>query len=677
MLSERIRCGGRTLLLLFLAAVPLRAQDPAELEKMSLDSLLKVKVKATSLDDQTRGRLSAASLYDQTSAEAPSSVTILSSAELRRLGYRSLNEVLAGVRGFTVASDRNYDYVGVRGFGRPTDYNDRVLLTINGHPVNEDFYGTGPIGTDLGLDMEALERIEIVRGPGSSVYGTNAMFAVVNLVTRPGRSLDAAEVHQEVGSLGERRTWAMVGSGLGRTGSFFLSGDIASTNGENLYFPEYDDPSTSNGVASGLDGDRHRNFFAQATLGGLSVSGRMSYRDKHIPTGAWETIFGDPRTHGTDEWDMAEVSWTGRLQHALAASLRASWDRYRYREWDAYPMDEGGLAHEGNDVHRAMLDGQLVWDPRPDNRVMVGGEFRDHPKMTYFQLDESAVYFDADFPFHAWSAFAQDEQQIGEYASLLAGVRYDESSMGGGGRATPRAALRLTPNGGTTVKLVYGEAFRAPSVYEQRYYGPTVTAAGPLRPEAVRTGELILEQSIGKSAWLTLSAFDSRVSDLIDTIELPDSTEQFVNIGRATTRGLEGELLARARAGHTLRLSYTYTSARDPEAGVELTNAPTHVARLTAIAMLPRELSLATEMRYESGRLTVQDTRTSPFYVADVNLDAERLVGGLGASLRITNVFDRAYYVPGGYEHVQAAIIQPRRQLVLSVGYHAESRRAR
>ncbi len=676
MLGEHMRYASAALALLALTAVPLRAQDPAELEKMSLDSLLKVKVQASSLDDQTRGKLSAASLYDQTSAEAPSSVTILSSTELRRLGYRSLSEVLAGVRGFTVASDRNYEYVGVRGFGRPTDYNSRVLLTINGHPVNEDFYGTAPIGTDLGLGMEALERIEIVRGPGSSVYGTNAMFAVVNLVTRPGRSLEAAEVHQEVGNLGERRTWAMAGGGLGRSGSFFVSGDMASTNGERLYFPEFDDPATNSGVANGLDGDRHRNFFAQATLGGLSVSGRMSYRDKHIPTGSWETIFGDPRTHGTDEWDMAELSWTGRLQHALAVSLRASWDRYRYREWDAYPADEGGLAREGNDVHRAMLDGQLVWDPRPDNRLMVGGEFRDHPRATYFQLDESAVYFDQDFPFHGWSAFAQDEQQLGEYASLLAGVRYDRSSMGSTGRATPRAALRLTPGGNTTIKLVYGQAFRAPSVYEQNYFGPTVTVAAALQPEAVRTGELILEQGFGKRAWLTLSAFDSRVSDLIDTVELPDSTEQFANVGKATTRGVEGELLARARAGHTLRLSYTYTRARDPDAGVELTNAPRHVARLTAIAMLPRELSLATELRYESGRLTVQDSRTSPFFVQDVNLDAERLVGGLGASLRITNIFDRDYYVPGGYEHLQAAIIQPRRQLVLSVGFRAEPRRA-
>ena len=92
--------------------------------------------------------------------------------------------------------------------------------------------------------------------------------------------------------------------------------------------------------------------------------------------------------------------------------------------------------------------------------------------------------------------------------------------------------------------------------------------------------------------------------------------------------------------------------------------------------MLPRDLSLATEMRYESSRLTVQDTRTSPFFVTDVNLSAERLVAGLGGSLRVTNLFDRAYYVPGGYEHAQAAIIQPRRQLVFSLGYHLDARRA-
>ncbi|HEV8481189.1 MAG TPA: Plug domain-containing protein, partial [Candidatus Eisenbacteria bacterium] len=120
-------------------------------------------------------------------AETPSSVTVIPAAEIRAMGYRTLAEALQYVRGLYVSSDRNYSYLGVRGIRRPGDYNDKVLVTLDGHTMNGSAFGDAAIGRELGLDMENVERIEIVRGPGSTLYGSNAVFAVINVITRgPG-----------------------------------------------------------------------------------------------------------------------------------------------------------------------------------------------------------------------------------------------------------------------------------------------------------------------------------------------------------------------------------------------------------------------------------------------------------------------------------------------------------
>lgn len=152
----------------FAAQTALGQSLPEEAKALSLDSLLNVKI-------------STASKVEQTISEAPAAVTIVTSEDIKRYGYRTLNEVLATIQGFYISYDRNYSYVGVRGLGRPTDYNDRILLMIDGHKMNDSFYGSASVGTDLPIDFRSVHRIDIVRGPGSALYGTEAMLAVINI----------------------------------------------------------------------------------------------------------------------------------------------------------------------------------------------------------------------------------------------------------------------------------------------------------------------------------------------------------------------------------------------------------------------------------------------------------------------------------------------------------------
>jgi iron complex outermembrane receptor protein len=128
-----------------------------------------------------------ASKYEQKVTEAPSSVTIVTSEDIRKYGHRTLADVLRSVKSFYVTSDRNYSYVGGRGFGRPGDYNSRILLLIDGHRTNENIYDQAMVGTEGLIDIDLVDRIEIVRGPGSSLYGSNAFFAVINIITKAGQ----------------------------------------------------------------------------------------------------------------------------------------------------------------------------------------------------------------------------------------------------------------------------------------------------------------------------------------------------------------------------------------------------------------------------------------------------------------------------------------------------------
>jgi len=135
-----------------------------------------------SIEDLARVTLSTASRHLDDSRKAPGAITVISADDIVRYGWRTLSELMRSVTGIYTAYDRTYTYVGVRGFLQSGDYNARILLLIDGHRINENIFDSGLIGSEFALDLRLIDHVEVLRGPGSSLYGTNAELAVVNVI---------------------------------------------------------------------------------------------------------------------------------------------------------------------------------------------------------------------------------------------------------------------------------------------------------------------------------------------------------------------------------------------------------------------------------------------------------------------------------------------------------------
>ena len=643
-----------------LLAATVAAQTTTSRADVSLDSLLNT-------------RIGTASKYSQTTAEAPASVTILTSDEIKQFGYRNLLEALESVPGFYVSNDRNYPYLGTRGFGRPTDYNNRILLLLDGQTLNEQMWGSASVGSDFPVNLDAVERIEVVRGPGSSLYGTNAMFAVVNIITKTGLQLDGISASGRIGSAGARQLGMTAGRALGRHGSIAASGLVTHADGSDLFYPEYDSPSTNFGVAHGTDWEHSVGGMSSITWGNLT--GRVGYRSraKGIPTGAYDTKFDDPSASTVDETLWGQIGIQRELGPTFRVNARLYGDRYRYE--GLYPPDSGAADSDGARTSELGAEALLIWEASSRNRLTVGTELRRILRAVYYeQLPDGSRTRD-DEPFSVASVFAEDELQLFPRLSLVAGFRVDENFRGHDA-AAPRFALVATPDRSTTIKVLYGHAYRAPSTAEANITSSFYAQNPSIKPEQNRTFELDVQRRVGSPFMLGLSVFEYRLRDLIDQVDAGNGAVRFENINASRAAGVELQLEAMPSGPVSGRAAYAFQRVRTDPSGESLTNSPEQIARFALASRGSFGFRPAVEVRYESGRRTIAGPSTNAFTRTDFNLgytpsmvSGVRWLRGADLSVRVSNVFDIAYATPGGVEHRQNAIKQDGRSFLFRLDW--------
>jgi outer membrane receptor for ferrienterochelin and colicins len=181
---------------------------------------------------------------------------------------------LRDVPGFYITYDRSYDYVGVRGFGRPSDYNTRILLLVDGHRINDNIDDQAFIGTDFPVDVNLIDRVEVIRGPNSSLYVASALLGIINIVTR--HDLEGITASEQAASSGTYKSNVNYGQHFKNGLKMILSGTYYNSHGhDSLFFQAFDDPATHNGIANNVDHDRADQLFANLFVGQLYPGGRL------------------------------------------------------------------------------------------------------------------------------------------------------------------------------------------------------------------------------------------------------------------------------------------------------------------------------------------------------------------------------------------------------------------
>lgn len=571
------------------AETPASPEDPAavsaapedDIALLDLEELLDTPIAAVS-----------ASRRAERSSKAAASVFVLTSEDIRRYGHRSVDEVLRTVPGLFVSNESYYPTVGVRGMSLLGDLMTRLLVLVDGHPLNNSVgIGQSYVGRELPIDVGGIERIEVIKGPVGSVYGPVAYFGVVNIVTR---RIEGAEVFVAGDYLqneirgGEARARAgttVAGIELNAFASFFRS------TGVDYTFPELelagDRELPESQVLRGTDYHDAESAYATAKWKDLSARVGWSRRVKGLPTAPYSTVIGDPRNRFINRQGYAELGWSRQVSEPLQLQARVSYDDFRYGDDLAYPEppDDAGLFVDLGTDRWATVEARGTLTPFKNHRDTIGVEMQLHQTLQHSRYvalpsaieDPEEGFGVGPIPrdFRTVNAYASVEQTFFDQLTLQAGVTFFDHSIFGN-RFTPKFAAVWQPTGEDTVKVLYTEGFRPPTMFEAVFEdGLDYIANAALRPETTVSRELIYERRLFGVASITASLYRNSYYNLINATFVPapedpeSERQQYVNAGSIQTTG--GELGVSFRKGDWIQ-AYGGLSIQNAEFIGELTS---------------------------------------------------------------------------------------------------------
>jgi outer membrane cobalamin receptor len=550
-----------------------------------------------------------ASLKPQPVEEAPGIVSVITAQQIKDMGARDLNDVLRTIPGFQLPVSIWYakSYT-VRGL--PQLFNSRVLVMMDGVSLNEPYYGQSNTNW-ADMPLNNIKRIEVIRGPGSALYGTYAFLAVINIITNKAEDIDGVKFSLGGGSWNTQHHSIVAGK---KKGDFSISGyaDYRKSDGYDNYFIQQDLvtllysyvpflPSAS--MAPGyihvpLDS---RRFDLRLVYKNLEFQFKAQGYERGLPLSGYAVTEGLLQT---DKSYIGQALYRLDTGEKLSFSLKGNY-YYRKQRLDGQPYPPGiygalipGLGAQGFfsegirgnliiEDYSFFLQSQFDYKLSNENTFTFGLEFSNLKTnkpiallnidpMTGLQSDKlqdlggAAVGFmDRAADRNVVAAFVQDSWQIGEKINLTAGLRFDHYSEFGS-TINPRISLVWKLQKNTNIKLLYGHAFRAP-VFSELYIAATSMVGNEnLGPEKVKSFEIGINQKLSPNISTNINYFYNSLTDLImptGKIVVEGWPQQLENSGKVHAQGIEAELKANFEKNTYAYFNYSYAKAKD-----ELTN---------------------------------------------------------------------------------------------------------
>jgi outer membrane receptor for ferrienterochelin and colicins len=606
-----------------------------------------------------------ASKYEQKITKAPASISIVTGDEIKKYGYRTFGQILNSLRGFYNTTDRAYGYAGARGVGLPSDYNSRLLLLIDGHRYNDTMFDAFDTSEGFPVDTDIIERVEVVRGPSSSLYGTSAVFGVINVITKRGRDQHGTNVKYSYGSNDTHKTSASYGNRFKNGLEAFVTGTWYDSQGyDKLFYKEFDTPATNNGLSIDNDGERDRKLMAKASFGDFSFQGLHLNRNKDIPTASFSTLFNKHSQSFNDQATFFELKYDHTFENQLNVQSRLSYNNYRFKGYLPTTGSSFTSLVDSEWWRYEIEASKLMWE---DHHITFGGQYQDNFRQyqTFFDSQGNTLS-NKNVQTYQWALFVQDDYSITDQLSLNAGVRFDYYSIFGS-TINPRAGLIYSPWQSTTFKLLYGQAFRAPNQNELNNNIPGTVVANPnLQPEKLDTLEFIIEHYFTRQLRAEFNVFHTNIKDNITLSSIGGGLAKNQNNRDVESIGFEAQIENSWGDGFQGRLSYSWQDTTNKNTSARLTNSPEHMVKLNLIAPLWQDkVFVGFETQFMSSRKTpAKDVngnkggRVGDYVISNLTVYTQNWVKGLELSAGVYNLFDQRYFDPASADHKQNAIQQ-------------------
>lgn len=524
--------GAGSLLVVMLAVAPTVAADDSDPAEMSLEELLSLE-------------LTIASKTGTTAREAPGIVTLVTAEEIAASGARDLIDILRLVPGF----DFGVDVQGVVGLGARGSWGHegKILLLLDGQELNEPLYSTLQFGNRYPVSQ--IAKIEIIRGPGSAIYGGYAELAVINIITKSAdelRGFAGAVVAGEMSDASARRRADLsYGTSVG-AGSFAIHGSVADGNRSDATFTDFLGDSYDMADNSELD-SRYLNLLATWK----NYKARMIV-DQYRTTQRDE--FGEnlPAAVGVDFDSMFfEATAVYLARPGLSITPRVN-----YKKQEPWQESHAGLFYQ-KEVERLTGNVTMNWDPSETMAIVGGLEYYEDRAEADPRTDPSGYFPNGklEISYDNVAAFGQGMFRT-PIGNVTLGLRFEDHSEFGSS-VVPRVGLTRVA-GRFHFKLLASRAFRTPAIENVRL-GPGI------EPEETTVYELEAGYQLRDDLFVTANLFDTTIEKpIVYFFDGETDTEGYSNEGDTGTRGVEVEARFRQKWGY-LNAGYSYYEASGNE----------------------------------------------------------------------------------------------------------------
>lgn len=614
----------------------------------------------------------AAGKREQTQQQAPASVSVITADDIQTFGYDSLAEALRNQRSFFLHTDGLNWFLGVRGFQRPGEWNARILVTVDGRPTNDLIYGQSHIDEDFVAPVEAMKQIEIIRGPGSALYGTNAVFSVINVVTKDGADINGAQVRLEGGNKDTGRASVLYGQVLPGGWDIMACVTGYTTAGDSdIVYSGVNDAAHDFGHIHDSDHSNAESALIKVKKGDLTLTLDYETRIQGNRSATYLTSFYDPgnmhevRSNMTLKYDH-EIQ-PGQSVHAMFFN-----SQYTYHQGWLQAATPPVPAYQYYTIGNDAWLGEEVrydWQINPALHFLAGADGKQSLFAHQNDYDTlSGTVLNVPASTNQQGVFVEGEYKFADWLSITAGGREDTIQRIGTS-LSPRAAAILNPTKDDTVKLLYGRAFRTPNLYELLYSSPGSNTPNPyLKPEICDTYEVVWDRDFKDGLRTTVDGYLWRLGHGMENYTYTDGSLQTRNGPTEWAHGFEVEVDRRLGNGTSLRAYGSYTRAE--ASGNRLLDSPEWIVGAALVVLVYKNNTfLSIEPQVVGQMKDDRGNYVAPTYLTNVVLTSKDIIRGWDLQLGAYGLFadDARMVRDGPFNQYQNTLNYPLTQYMVSL----------